>query len=86
MSSHEDTTVSPSEHFAEDPDDLTQKWNRVIRRRSFLKGMGVAGAAAIPGAGDFSQQAVITPAGLHPLPQKRRTSWPDLNARAQAST
>jgi hypothetical protein len=31
-------------------DDLEGHWNRVVRRRSFLKGMTIAGVAAIPGA------------------------------------
>jgi hypothetical protein len=30
-------------------DDVTFHWNRVVRRRSFLKGMTVAGVAAVPG-------------------------------------
>ena len=29
-------------------EDVTTKWRRVIHRRSFLHGVGVAGAAALP--------------------------------------
>jgi Ferritin-like domain len=32
-------------------DDLHAHWRRVVGRRSFLKGVGLAGAAAVPGAG-----------------------------------
>jgi len=32
-------------------DDLAHLWQRVVGRRSFLKGVGVAGAAAVPAAG-----------------------------------
>jgi hypothetical protein len=31
-------------------DDVQAKWNRVVQRRSFLKGMTIAGAAAVPGS------------------------------------
>ena len=31
-------------------DDLQAKWQRVVGRRSFLKGVGLAGAAAVPGS------------------------------------
>ena len=31
-------------------DDLQAQWRRVVGRRSFLKGVGLAGAAALPGS------------------------------------
>ena len=31
-------------------DDLDAQWSRVVKRRSFLKGMAIAGAAAVPGS------------------------------------
>src|ERR1700738_2825807 len=42
---------APVEH------DLEAKWRSVVGRRSFLKGVGVAGAAAIPGIALFAGQA-----------------------------
>jgi hypothetical protein len=39
-------------------DDVHALWQRVIGRRSFLKGVGVAGAAALPGSALFTSQAV----------------------------
>ena len=30
-------------------EDLQAQWRRVVGRRSFLKGVGLAGAAALPG-------------------------------------
>jgi Ferritin-like domain len=41
---------SAEQQLTADHDDVTEKWNRVVQRRSFLKGMGVAGVAAMPGA------------------------------------
>jgi Ferritin-like domain len=35
-------------------DDLHAKWRRVVGRRSFLKGVGLAGAAAVPGSALFA--------------------------------
>jgi hypothetical protein len=49
MSEHSRTISSPEPGDAIAPeDDVTLQWNRVVRRRSFLKGMTVAGAAAVP--------------------------------------
>ncbi len=50
MPTEEKGTRSADQGLASGPDDVTQKWNRVVQRRSFLKGMGVAGVAAVPGA------------------------------------
>jgi hypothetical protein len=38
--------------------DLESKWRSVVGRRSFLKGVGVAGAAAIPGSALFTSDAM----------------------------
>jgi hypothetical protein len=38
-------------------DDLEAKWQGVVGRRSFLKGVGLAGAAAVPGSALFASEA-----------------------------
>jgi hypothetical protein len=38
--------------------DLESKWRRVVGRRSFLKGVGVAGATALPGSALFASEAM----------------------------
>jgi hypothetical protein len=43
-------------------DDVQSHWNRVVGRRSFLKGVGVAGAALLPGGGLFASRALAEPA------------------------
>jgi Ferritin-like domain len=45
-------------------DDVHALWQRVIGRRSFLKGVGVAGAAALPGSAMFTSQAVAQSTGI----------------------
>jgi hypothetical protein len=37
---------------------LESKWRSVVGRRSFLKGVGVAGVAALPGSALFASEAV----------------------------
>jgi Ferritin-like domain len=37
--------------------DLQEQWRRVVGRRSFLKGLGVAGAAALPGSALLADNA-----------------------------
>ena len=44
------TTVAAEE-------DVQAHWNRVIRRRSFLRGMTIAGAVAVPGSAVFASGA-----------------------------
>jgi hypothetical protein len=39
-------------------DDVHAHWQRVVGRRSFLKGVGVAGAAALPGSALFTGDAL----------------------------
>lgn len=38
--------------------DLDAKWRRVVGRRSFLKGVGLAGVAAVPGSALFASEAM----------------------------
>jgi hypothetical protein len=38
--------------------DLESKWRSVVGRRSFLKGVGAAGAAALPGSALFASEAM----------------------------
>jgi hypothetical protein len=39
-------------------DDVRAHWQRVVGRRSFLKGVGLAGAAALPGSALFTGEAM----------------------------
>jgi hypothetical protein len=39
-------------------DDMRTLWQRVVGRRSFLKGVGLAGAAALPGSSLFTGEAL----------------------------
>src|SRR5690348_13047040 len=41
-------------------DDLQTHWSRVVGRRSFLKGVGLAGAAALPGSALLSSNALAS--------------------------
>jgi Ferritin-like domain len=41
-------------------DDLQAHWRRVVGRRSFLKGVGLAGAAAVPGSALLSGSALAS--------------------------
>jgi hypothetical protein len=52
--------VAPTEgrHPASPEDDAGALWQRVVGRRSFLKGVGLAGAAALPGSALFANQAI----------------------------
>jgi hypothetical protein len=47
-----------AEHPGFEEDDLQAQWRRVVGRRSFLKGIGLAGAAAIPGGALFASEAM----------------------------
>jgi ferritin-like protein len=64
--SKEASTIS--HHEAQPPvsvgDDVHALWQRVIGRRSFLKGVGVAGAAALPGSALLTSQAVAQSTGI----------------------
>src|ERR1700704_2501788 len=39
-------------------DDLHAQWRRVVGRRSFLRGVGVVGAAAVPASALFASSAM----------------------------
>jgi hypothetical protein len=55
---NQDTTPSlPAEELHND-ERVQSQWNRVVGRRSFLKGVGLAGAAVLPGSALLSSQAV----------------------------
>src|SRR6202011_2704419 len=47
------STISSEEIASTTPEELNEKFNRVIHRRSFLQGLGIttAGSALLPGAG-----------------------------------
>jgi hypothetical protein len=63
---HEDTSVGlpadPSDRDGDD--DVHAHWQRVVGRRSFLKGVGLAGAAAIPGSALFAGEAFGKSSGI----------------------
>jgi hypothetical protein len=42
----------------QEPHDVQAQWRRVVGRRSFLKGVGMAGAAAMPGSALFASEAM----------------------------
>jgi hypothetical protein len=51
------SSVAPTEdqHPASlEDDDVHAHWQRVVGRRSFLKGVGLVGAAALPGSALFT--------------------------------
>src|SRR3984893_1773096 len=55
--------VSPSlrtdaEHAEFEEGDVQAQWRRVVGRRSFLKAVGLAGAAALPGSALFASEAM----------------------------
>jgi len=54
------SSVAPTEdpHPAAPEDDVDALWRRVVGRRSFLKGVGLAGAAALPGSALFTSEAL----------------------------
>jgi hypothetical protein len=52
------TTRSEAQPPASTEDDMHTLWQRVVGRRSFLKGVGLAGAAALPGSALFTSEAI----------------------------
>ncbi len=46
-------------------DDLQARWRRVTGRRSFLKGVGLAGAAALPGSALLTGNAFASTGALN---------------------
>jgi hypothetical protein len=63
---HEDPsgglTADPSHRDGDH--DVHAHWQRVVGRRSFLKGVGLAGAAAIPGSGLLAGEAFAKSSGI----------------------
>ena len=51
-------SAGPSPAVSED--DVRADWNRVVQRRSFLKGMTIAGAAAVPGSALLTSEAAAS--------------------------
>ena len=51
-------------HPTSQEDDLQSLWHRVAGRRSFLKGIGLAGAAAVPGSALFARSALARSGGI----------------------
>jgi hypothetical protein len=49
--------VADAPHSAATDEDLEARWHNVVGRRSFLKGVGLAGAAAVPGSALFASEA-----------------------------
>jgi hypothetical protein len=43
-------SIGPHAPGASGEDDLQAHWRRVVGRRSFLRGVGLAGPAALPGS------------------------------------
>jgi hypothetical protein len=52
------TTSSLPAAEQHDDERVQSQWNRVVGRRSFLKGVGLAGAAVLPGSALLTSQAV----------------------------
>jgi Ferritin-like domain len=52
------TNGSEDQPSASIEDDVHAHWQRVVGRRSFLKGVGLAGVAALPGSALFASEAV----------------------------
>jgi Ferritin-like domain len=50
--------LADAQHLVSADDDLDAKWRQVVGRRSFLKGVGLAGAAAVPGSALFASEAM----------------------------
>ena len=56
---HSPAIVSVSDgHRAPSDADLRAAWQKVVGRRSFLKGVGLAGVAAVPGSALFASEAL----------------------------
>jgi hypothetical protein len=55
---NQDATSSLAPEEQQKDDQVQSQWNRVVGRRSFLKGVGLAGAAVLPGSALLSSQAI----------------------------
>jgi hypothetical protein len=59
MPKHTSSVATTEDHHpAAVEDDVDALWQRVLGRRSFLKGVGLAGAAALPGSALFTSEAI----------------------------
>jgi hypothetical protein len=58
------TPSAPAAEAQRTQADVKSHWNRVVGRRSFLKGVGVAGAAALPGSAILASQAMAQAGGI----------------------
>jgi hypothetical protein len=60
MSTRDSSSVvtSQAQRAAADEQDVEAKWRQVVERRSFLGGVGLAGAAAVPGSALLSGSAM----------------------------
>src|SRR6202171_1899591 len=59
MKSSDPSTIAPSETKSLDAPSETHDsgWNRAVHRRSFLRGVGMAGVAVLPGSALWAAQA-----------------------------
>jgi hypothetical protein len=64
MSNDSPTTTSEAQLATPLEDDVHAQWQRVVGRRSFLKGVGLAGAAALPGSALFAGEAMARSKGV----------------------
>src|ERR1700760_3118172 len=61
MQTQQTSSTAPGGAFTAVPeDDLQTHWRRVVGRRSFLKGVGLAGVAALPGSTLLSGTALAS--------------------------
>jgi hypothetical protein len=51
-------TISKDDGQRASPEDVRAAWQKVVGRRSFLKGVGAAGVAAVPGSALFASEAM----------------------------
>ena len=59
MLKHPSSVAPTAAHPPASPDaDVDALWQRVVGRRSFLKGVGLAGAAVLPGSALFTSEAI----------------------------
>jgi hypothetical protein len=58
MTNPSSSSTPPATAEPSGADDLQAKWQEVVGRRSFLKGIGLAGAAAVPGSALLASNAL----------------------------
>jgi ferritin-like protein len=58
MPKHTSSVATTEDHPGAVDDGVDALWQRVVGRRSFLKGVGLAGAAALPGSALFTSEAI----------------------------